>query len=151
MKKSRELFFFFKIKDVYKFKKAFKSNIIPLVTSTSKLLGDVSSQPLAMLNVAFSSTGLHTLNVTDDLGDALFTNGQFADAANLKDDNPQSNWVSGFRGTDVHGVFLIASDSDLRIAAKLLQITIALGGAIQELYRISGAARPGKEAGHERM
>jgi hypothetical protein len=99
---------------------------------------------------SYSNSGLKKLNVTDDLGDAVFNAGQFADAANLKDDNPSANWVKAFQGTSVHGVFLIASDSDLSILATLAKITLAFGGAITETHRVTGAARPGAQAGHER-
>jgi hypothetical protein len=47
-------------------------------------------------------------------------------------------------------VFLIASDKDASINATLTKITTAFGKAITETHRISGAARPGVEVGHER-
>jgi hypothetical protein len=148
MKKPQELFFFFTINDAASFKTAMRNTIISLVTSTQALLGDAS--PDAMLNVAFSNTGLQALNVTDSLGDSLFSAGQFADASNLKDDNPASNWVEAFQGTSTHGVFLLASDQDDAITSLLETVTSALGSAITETYRLSGAVRPGDEAGHER-
>jgi deferrochelatase/peroxidase EfeB len=149
MKKPKELFFFFTIKNAPAFKAALRK-LIPSITSTQTLLGNTPTPPDAMLNIAFSNTGLKTLNVTDNLGDSLFTAGQFADAANLKDDNPAKNWVKAFQGTSTHGVFLIASDQDMAITARLNQITTSFGSAIMETYRLSGAARPGPQAGHER-
>jgi hypothetical protein len=150
MKKPKELFLFYTINNATAYKAALKKTVIPLVTSTATLIGPVSGQPQALLNLAYSSTGLKKLNVNDDLGDSVFAAGQFADAANLKDDAPATNWVQAFRGTSVHGVFLIASDKDASINATLTKITTAFGKAITETHRISGAARPGVEVGHER-
>ncbi len=39
MKKKKELFLFFSIKDVTKFKKVLHTKVVPLITSTAKLLG----------------------------------------------------------------------------------------------------------------
>jgi Dyp-type peroxidase family len=150
MKKPQELFFFFKIANSAAFKKALKAKIIPLVTSTATILGPVAQQPKALLNVAFSASGLKALNVTNNLGDSAFTAGQFANAANLKDDKPATNWVKGFQGTNIHGVFLIASDNAAFITESLKNVTTAFGSAITEVHRLQGAARPGNQAGHER-
>jgi hypothetical protein len=67
-----------------------------------------------MVNIAFSHTGLLALNVSDTLGDPLFTGGMFADAALLGDPGTV-NWVSAFAGTSIHGVFLLASSSTTNI------------------------------------
>lgn len=150
MKKPKELFYFFTINDAAAFKAALKGTIISRVTSTQTLLGDVSAQPSAMLNIAFSNTGLQKLGVTDNLGDSIFTGGQFKDASVLKDDDPATNWVQGFQGTSVHGVFLLASDQDSAISDLLDTITGALGTATTEVHRLQGAARPGDQEGHER-
>lgn len=150
MKKPKELFYFFSINDAAAFKAALKSTIIPRVTSTQTLLGDVSAQPAAMLNVAFTNTGLKALGVTDNLQDPQFVAGQFADATLLKDDNPATNWVQGFQGTGIHGVFLLASDQDASITDLLATLTSALGSATTEVHRLAGAARPGDQEGHER-
>ncbi|KAJ7931189.1 dye-decolorizing peroxidase precursor [Mycena leptocephala] len=82
MKKKKELFFFFGISKAAKFKRKLKSHILPLVTSTTKLL-DISSQPTTALNIAFSQTGLLALNVSDPLNDAPFAGGQLNDSSNL--------------------------------------------------------------------
>jgi deferrochelatase/peroxidase EfeB len=150
MKKPQELFFFFQIANAAAFKTALKDEIIPLVTSTATILGPVAQQPKALLNVAFSASGLKTLGVTDDFNDSAFEDGQFADADNLKDDQPATNWVKGFQGTNVHGVFLIASDDAAFITESLKNVTTAFGSAITEVHRLQGAARPGDQEGHER-
>ncbi|KAK7442721.1 dye-decolorizing heme-containing peroxidase [Stygiomarasmius scandens] len=146
MKKKKELFFFFSIKDAATFKSKLASDIKPLVTTTTQLLS-VSTQPNTALNVAFSKTGLDTLGVTDSLGESLFNAGQFADAAALGD--LTNNWDPEFKGTGVHGVFLLASDTDQNVNDELANIQSILGSSITEIKRISGASRPGNQEGHE--
>jgi hypothetical protein len=108
MKKPLELFFFFRIKDPKVFKAAMLRYIIPRITSTAQLISPPSSQPDALLNVAFTASGLATLGVFDNLNDHVYTQGQYSDAYNLGDPG-YKNWVKGFVGNDTtHGVFLIA-------------------------------------------
>ena len=148
MKKNKELFFFFDIANVKNFKAKLKSVILPLLTSTTQLL-DNSTQPVTALNIAFSQTGLTALGITDDLNDFLFTQGQFANAANLSDPGT-GNWVPQFKGTNIHGVILLASDTVDNLNATLAGLQSALGNSIQEIYSLQAAARPGAEQGHER-
>lgn len=107
MKKQKETFYFFHITDAASFKTALQS-YIPQITSTATLISPASAQPLAFVNIGFSQTGLTTLGITDNLGDAQFSSGQYADAENLEDDI--SLWETPFQGTNIHGVFLIGSD-----------------------------------------
>jgi hypothetical protein len=151
MNKPKELFFFYTINDAAAYKAALTKTILPLVTSTSVLLGPAPGQPAAMLNVAYSSTGLKALNVNDDLGDQFFSAGQFNGSHVLGDDDPDTNWVKAFQGTSLHGLFMIASNSDDSINDTLSTITTALGPAITEAHRIEGSLRPGDQAGHERQ
>ena len=165
MKKQKETFYFFHINNAPAFKVALKS-YLPKITSTATLLSPPSSQPLAFVNVAFSQTGLTTLGITDNLGDSQFSSGQFADAENLGDDTSQ--WEAPFKGTNIHGVFLIGSDQvHLSISRGAVvitdreyqtayttqyanDITSTFGSSITKVYEIDAAARPGSEAGHER-
>ncbi|KAF7291858.1 Fungal peroxidase [Mycena indigotica] len=149
MKKNKELFFFFGITDGAKFKSSLKSVILPRVTTTTQLL-DVSKQPNTALNIAFSQTGLKALNITDNLGDSAFSQGQFANAANLGDPGT-TNWVKQFIGTSIHGVLLLASDTLDKCESELTAIKnqLAKCNCVKELYRLEGAARPGSEQGHE--
>lgn len=148
MKKKKELFFFFGITDAATFKKKLATDIHPLITSTTALL-DVATQPVTALNIAFSHSGLQTLGITDNLGDDAFAQGQAADALNLLDPGT-GNWVPGFVGTSVHGVFLLASDTIDNVNDLLDDLQASLGSAITELHRLQGAARPGDQEGHER-
>ncbi|THV00299.1 fungal peroxidase [Dendrothele bispora CBS 962.96] len=146
MKKKKELFFFFGIKDAATFKSKLASDIKSLVTTTNQLLS-VSTQPITAVNIAFSQTGLNALSVTDSLGESLFAAGQFADRTALGD--VTSNWVPEFSGTNVHGVILLASDTDDNIQSELANIKNILGSSITEISRLSGASRPGDQEGHE--
>jgi len=79
MKKKQELFFFFAITDATTFKSKLGSDIHPLITSATDLLS-VSTQPTTAVNIAFSHNGLSALNITDNLNDTLFTQGQALNA-----------------------------------------------------------------------
>jgi len=147
MRKKNELFFFFQILNATQFKSKLKSFILPLVTSTVELL-DVSRQPTTSLNIAFSQTGLNALNVHGSLNDSAFSAGQLNDAYNLGDPGT-INWVPQFVGTNIHGVILLASNSEKNIAVTLASLTSKLGNSTAEIYSLQGAARQGAEEGHE--
>ncbi|KAF8143463.1 dye-decolorizing peroxidase precursor [Mycena galopus ATCC 62051] len=148
MHKARELFYFFAIDDAATFKEKLASDILPLITSTTEILS-VNTQPITVVNVAFSNTGLLALGVTDDLGDPDFVAGQFAaNETSIIGDNP-STWYPAFAGNSIHGVFLLASDTVGNIDTELANIQSILGTSITELYSLQGAARPGDEEGHE--
>ncbi|KAK7437243.1 dye-decolorizing heme-containing peroxidase [Stygiomarasmius scandens] len=148
MRKHKERFFFFSIEDAATFKSKLSSDIKSLITSTNQILPEAQPQVDTAVNIAFSSRGLKALNVTDNLGDANFTNGQLVDAGSLGDPGT-SNWVPAFTQTNIDGVFLLASDDVQKIDDQLANITSILGSSINEVYRLDGAARPGNELGHE--
>nr|WAW38280.1 DyP-type peroxidase [Auricularia auricula-judae] len=149
MKKNRQAFYFFSITNPKQFKTALKTVIGPLLTSTQRLL-NVTHQPIVALNIAFSQSGLTTLNITDDLGDAPFAAGQFADADFLGDPGTK-NWKPAFQGTKVHGVLLMASDKQLFIQLMITLVNGLLESTkiIKKEYLLNGNVRPGAEAGHE--
>lgn len=118
------------------------------VTTTTQLL-DVSKQPDAAVNVAFSQSGLVKLGINDSLNDPVYSAGQFADASNLGDPGT-TNWVNAFKGTGIHGVFLLASDSVVLINVQIAAVKLLFGTSITEQYRLAGQARPGNQEGHER-
>ena len=148
MKKKVELFYFFEITNPAQFKQKLATDIHSRITTTTQLL-DVSKQPSAAVNLAFSQRGLNAINVTESLGDSAFTAGQ-ASVANTLGDPGTTNWVSAFTGTNVHGVFLLASDSVVNILEELGQIQSVLNGCASEVYSLPGTARPGDQEGHER-
>ncbi|KAJ7633970.1 hypothetical protein B0H17DRAFT_961615 [Mycena rosella] len=147
MLKKKELFFFFSIQDAARFKAKLVSDIVPLVTSTSEILS-VDTQPITAVNIAFSNTGLVALSLdTNALGDSDFVAGQFSDAGQIGDD--PSLWNPAFTGTNIHGVFLLASDTLVNIHDQLAKIQSALGSSVTEIHRLQAGARPGPEEGHE--
>ncbi|KAF7359690.1 DyP-type peroxidase [Mycena venus] len=147
MKKMKELFYFFGIADVASFKTKLATDILPLITTTTQML-DNSTQPITLLNIAFSQRGLDALNVSDSLGDSDFFNGQFEDAQNLGDPGT-TNWVPEFTGTGIHGVLLFASDTVVNINDAVSSLESAMGNSMTKVYSLSGAARPAPNAGHE--
>ncbi|KAL0066357.1 dye-decolorizing heme-containing peroxidase [Marasmius tenuissimus] len=131
MKKDKELFYFFQITDAAKFKSKLGTDIHGRITSTTKLL-DVATQPITAVNIAFSQSGLSALRHAGTLGDP-----------------GTGNWVQGFAGTGIHGVLLLASDTQSNIDSELQSIKTALGDSITEVHRLQGAQRPGNEKGRE--
>ncbi|EIN09037.1 peroxidase TAP [Punctularia strigosozonata HHB-11173 SS5] len=146
MKKPVENFYFFHINDAAQFKADFKTQL-SIITSAATLISPPADQPAAYVNVGFSQSGLTALGVTDDLGDADFSSGQFAQAAALKDDTTQ--WEPEFKGTNIHGVFLVGSDVGTNIQDTFNDAIQELLKSATIVYELDGAARPGAEAGHE--
>lgn len=148
MKKKTQLFYFFQITNAAEFKKHLAKDIHPRITSVTQLL-DVNKQPPTAVNIAFSQKGLTALAVMDSLNDSAYSLGQAADANNLGDSGTDG-WVQQFTGTNIHGVFLLASDTMDKINSELGEIQSILRDCTVEQYRLNAAARPGDQAGHER-
>lgn len=130
------------------FKSALKTHIIPLVTSTAAVLSPTAQQPLSLLNIAFSQAGITKLGITGSIGDAYFAGGQYADAPNLSDNT--TIWETVWKGTSIHGMFLVGSDTQANVNTTVAQVENYFGTSIKVLTTIYGAARPGANAGHER-
>jgi hypothetical protein len=91
------------------------------------------------------------LSINDDLGDAAFKAGQFADAENLAD--TVDNWDPEFKA-GLHGVISVTGSSHPLIDAKLAQVKAIFGvgtpaATITEAKTMTGHVRPGGESGHE--
>jgi hypothetical protein len=152
MRKAVELFLFFGISNATDFKVKLKGEILPLVTTTAQILRDDTSAPSTLLNIAFSNTGLVALNVTgeaNNLNDPPFAAGQVNDVKNLSDPGT-ANWVPQFVGTNIHGVILLASDTEDSINSTLANLQSTLGDSISEIYSLRGAMRAPPNKGHER-
>ncbi|KAJ7339697.1 fungal peroxidase [Mycena albidolilacea] len=151
MRKPVELFLFFGISNATDFKVKLKGEILPLVTTTAQILRDDTSAPSTLLNIAFSNTGLVALNATgeaNNLNDTAFAAGQVNDVKNLSDPGTV-NWVPQFVGTNIHGVILLASDTEDNINSTLSSLQSTLGDSISEIYSLRGAMRPPPNKGHE--
>ncbi|KAI1367925.1 hypothetical protein F5Y08DRAFT_336199 [Xylaria arbuscula] len=167
--KKNELFFFFRIKagQGSHFREDLRS-VIPLITTTTeakkfhetikegKKEAAKEGKKLPMIensgvNVSFSQKGLVALGITDDIGDAFFKNGMLADAAALGDD--LNEWDADFK-KEIHGVFSITANSTIVLERTLDHIKKIFrfghkDATIEEVTRLRGQVRPGKESGHE--
>ncbi|EJD40094.1 DyP-type peroxidase [Auricularia subglabra TFB-10046 SS5] len=146
MHKQKQVFYFFAINDSATFKSHLASNLAPVVASVTQL-SNVASQPLVAVNIAFSNSGLRALNVTEPLGDSVFPAGQAADASSFNEDT--NTWKPSFVGTSIHGVLLLASDTDDLVNQQVASIESTFGASISKLYSLSASIRPGAEAGRE--
>jgi hypothetical protein len=81
--------------------------------------------------------------------DTPFSKGQWADANNLKDVKPTSNWLPVFQGTNIHGVWLFASDNITLLSYQMTVLNNLFGTDITVLYTLKAAARPAPNTGKE--
>lgn len=147
MRKKLEYFYFFEINNATSFKEKLHDQILDSITTTTQLLS-TSTQPIVAVNLAFSHTGFLALGVPDVLNDPVFSAGQQADAVNLGDPGT-TNWVPAFLGTQIHGVFLLASDDITFLNAQVSVLNSVFGTDITNLYTLLGNIRPPPNDGHE--
>ncbi|EJD48669.1 DyP-type peroxidase [Auricularia subglabra TFB-10046 SS5] len=146
MQKPKELFYFFSIGDAASFKTHLAKDIAPILTSAEQML-NTTQQPLVLLNMAFSQAGLTTLGVLDSLGDTSFTLGQIKAIQTLAEKS--DGWQQEFKGTGIHGVMLLASDTVDLINQQVAFLETTFGSSMRKVYALDGAMRPGALAGHE--
>lgn len=74
------------------------------------------------------------------------------DISTLKDQ--LDKWLLEFQ-REIHGLIVIAGDSQATVGQKLVEVKKIFGGkqnsTIQAVKRIDGNVRPGMEAGHEQF
>ncbi|KAH9848438.1 hypothetical protein C2E23DRAFT_739585 [Lenzites betulinus] len=175
--KKAQHFVFFQIDDnVDAFRRSL-AMLIPIITTTPQALVQrqkialmktaakqrgtpVQTLTLAAVNIAFSQAGLGKLGITEDIGDTVFQQGQLSDAGNLGDSGAATGngsfdpdqWLPAFKET-IHGVILIAGDSDATVTATRQQIeTIFSSGqqaGLHEILTLTGSVRPGALHAHE--
>ena len=103
------------------------------------------------------------MGITDLLGDAAFDDptGMLGRAKALGDLGVTNgatftpNWLPAFK-KDIHGMVLVSGDCHHTVAEELKKIEsiFKLGkpeASIQEIIKIVGDVRPGKEKGHEQF
>ncbi len=100
------------------------------------------------------------MGITDDIGDAVFSRGQLDDAEKLGDPGITTttnefspNWDPAFK-KPIHGLILVAGDTQVTVNSKISQIEVILrvgehDATIHEVLRIVGDVRPPPEDGHE--
>ncbi|KAH8117785.1 Dyp-type peroxidase [Phellopilus nigrolimitatus] len=155
--KRTEDLIFFNIHDAAAFKRDLKQ-LIPAITTTAQIQkmrtdianhkgsGNTELLKLVGINIGFTIHGLTKLGITDDLGDAAFKTGQFADAPALGD--VVSNWLDAFK-KEIDGVVLIAGDCKSSVLEGTAKVELILGTSISKMLVVEGQVRPGKEKGHE--
>ena len=104
---------------------------------------------MSLTPVQFSQTGLNTLGYPSNMFDSPFQKGQWADANNLRDVKPTSNWLPVFQGTNIHGVWLFASDNITLLNYQMTVLNSLFGTDITVLYTLKGNSRPAPYKGHE--
>ncbi|KAH7096160.1 DyP-type peroxidase [Auriculariales sp. MPI-PUGE-AT-0066] len=149
MRKNLQLFYFFQIDEAASFKQTLNhETMINLITPVSVML-DPGTQPQVAVNIAFSQAGLQALGITGDLQDEPFANGQMQDASNLGDPGT-TNWKPTFTDpSNLHGVFIIASDKQIKIDAMVATLELGFGKSQHNLYKLQGNVRPPPFACHE--
>ncbi|RYC54895.1 hypothetical protein CHU98_g11314 [Xylaria longipes] len=154
--KKNQTFFFFSIKanQASRFRDDL-ARLIPSITTTTqarafhdaikKAKNENSCELIKNhgINIAFSYKGLLALGIEDDLGDAVFKNGMFADIKNLRDDLKE--WAENFK-KDIHGVILVTANSedDLGEALHNIKRKFSVGhtlATIEEVTHLSGDTR----------
>ena len=103
------------------------------------------------------------MGITDLLGDAAFDDptGMLGRAKNLGDPGTTTgttftpDWLPAFK-KDIHGMILVSGDCHHTVAEvlKKIEYIFNLGSpesSIEEIIKIVGHVRPGKEKGHEQL
>lgn len=163
--KKAEIFFFFQITDVTKFRSGL-SKLIPHIASTTdvtqaredivkkKMADKNCSLNLNFLNISFAAKGLQKLGIKDDVKDDVFVQGQLSDAKSLGDPGQihgkdfEPDWIYPFKH-EIHGVLLVAGATNQSVQFHLDAALAVLVGSVREVYKIVGNVRPGPEDGHE--
>lgn len=161
--KKKEEFVFFVIKDAKKFKHALSHLKVTTTTDVmnirkkireNKAQGEHGLLCTSFLNIGFSRKGFDALKIKDDLGDALFSKGQLADAKELGDegtDGPngfEPSWDAAFKHR-VDGVLFVAGESWSSVNTHVAKALFTFGDSIHVVHKLKGSVRPGAQKGHE--
>ncbi|KAG8796495.1 hypothetical protein FRC12_021128 [Ceratobasidium sp. 428] len=161
--KRKKSLYFFVIEDAAQFKIALPQLKIAStadVLHSHQAISDARREnhgsliPLPLLNIAFSQQGLNALGVTDDIGDAAFSKGQFADAEGLGDQGAVTDsgfdphWEPAFKSR-IDGVLLAAGESWKTVNQVVKTALDTLRHSVRVVYKLKGAVRPKDQKGHE--
>jgi len=164
--KKTQLYIFFEIADVTKFRQNLV-RFIPHITSVAQVLKDRKAIDdhkrkklsgfitLVGVNISFSHLGFVKLGIDDSSVAAAtdpFIIGQEADSLSLGDPRASNgtgpDWDSHFL-QPLHGLILISGDCHSSTDKKKAEIDQIFGSSIKEIITIRGDVRPGAEDGHE--
>ncbi len=165
LQKKWQLFVFFKIVDVPRFKHVLRCDIGRRITSSAevqmrtllleeiKAAGNRDVLPLVGVNIAFTEAGITKLMPGADLGDPSFKAGQLSQAKALGDPvdaaGKPTTWSAPFLAGAIEGVFLLAAGTEVDVRATWALLDGLLGTTIEVVESQIGLVRPGAAAGHE--
>ncbi|CAE6439305.1 unnamed protein product [Rhizoctonia solani] len=171
--KRAEDFTFFKIRDAASFKQHVMPSLIPKISSAAAVMkareniaafkstGGSDLLPLEFVNIAFTYNGLKALGLNADELYASFDSnldvlkkGQLACVVELGDpveNEVPKEWIDEFKNQhdQIHGVLLVAADSDTTLQKCRADIESKLGNFVQVVYKLQGQTRPGINKDHE--
>jgi len=163
MQKNAELFMFFKISDVTRFKAQIKEYIVHRVTSTRTALerdrqvyetsrqGGAKTQAWLGLNLGFTKDGLtQLLGPRRSRLDPAFERGaDHPDTIALLCDPSPSKWKPELRSDRIDGVFLIAGPNLPFVSSHGNTLRERFSTTIKIVHSEMGEVRPGSHRGHE--
>ena len=163
MQKNAELFLFFKIVDVSRFRARLVDYVAPRITSARLVIERerrVAERRRAQrsrtelwpaMNLGFTRHGLTRLFGADRPPlEASFERGaDDPDTIAALNDPPLTQWLAPFRSDRTDGVFLVTGPDANFVGYHAEALRHALGPAIQTVYAETGTVRPGRQRGHE--
>ncbi|KAF8751059.1 hypothetical protein RHS01_08794 [Rhizoctonia solani] len=167
-----EDFIFFKIRDGALFKQHTMPSILPKISSAKAVIGTRESiahfkatgakelLSTGFINIGFTYNGLKILGLDPEELYAGFATpdvlkqGQLVCAEKLGDpmeDGKPKEWIDEFKKQhdQIHGILLIAGDSDSTLQKFRDDVKLALGNNAEVIYELRGQVRPGANKGHE--
>ncbi|KAF8671412.1 hypothetical protein RHS04_08365 [Rhizoctonia solani] len=167
-----EDFIFFKIRDGALFKQHTMPSILPKISSAKAVIGTRESiahfkatgakelLSTGFINIGFTYNGLKILGLDPEELYAGFATpdvlkqGQLVCAEKLGDpmeDGKPKEWIDEFKKQhdQIHGILLIAGDSDSTLQKFRDDVKLALGNNSEVIYELRGQVRPGANKGHE--
>jgi Dyp-type peroxidase family len=163
MQKNAELFVFFKITDVPRFKARAQESIVGQATNARRALdrerivrerkqhGAPPAGPLLGLNLGFTKDGMsQLLGPPRPAMEPAFERGAaHPDTVALLNDRPPSQWVRDFASDRIDGVFLITGPDPAFVTYHGNSLRQRLGPAAKIVYSEMGTVRPGRDKGRE--
>jgi hypothetical protein len=163
MQKNAELFLFFKITDVPRFKALAREYIVGQLTSAWRTLDreriawerkqrhERSAERWLGLNLGFTGDGMSQLlgSQRPRMDPAFERGAAHPDTFAGLNDRPPSRWVPDFVSDRIAGVFLVAGPDPAFVTYHGTSLRQRLAPAVKVVYSEMGTVRPGTEKGRE--
>ena len=163
LQKNAELFLFFAIADVARFKRLAGQHLVGQLTSARRVLDrerilaarQLAGEPVRDawlgVNLGFTAAGMtRLLGLRRPRLDAAFERGaDHPQTIAALNDPPASQWVGGFDPRRIDGVFLVTGPDARFVAHHGDALRRRLEGTVGPVYSEVGAVRPGIWRGHE--